>query len=153
MTDKARPCPEDTLKPCPFCGTTKSYVRLPTCKRDDDYDADDRAFPVVRCGECFAEAVGKDWDHKGRSAIAAWNCRSNPSLTAEIERLKEVGPPFSFDRYINGKLMAEGVTIERQATLKRAASEAARLASKGPNGETPVLVFIPVCVRSALGEA
>lgn len=34
-------------------------------------------------------------------------------------------PPFIFDRYIGGKLMAEGVTIERQTTLEAAAREAA----------------------------
>lgn len=48
---------------------------------------------------------------------------------------------FEFDRYINGKLMAEGVTIERQADLAGAMCAAARIASKGPNGETPVLVL------------
>lgn len=49
--------------------------------------------------------------------------------------------PFHFDRYINGVLMAEGVTIERQSTLAGAMREAARLASKGPNNEAPVLVL------------
>lgn len=50
--------------------------------------------------------------------------------------------PFTFSRYINGQLMAEGVTIERQATIEGAAREAARIASRGPNGEVPVLVLI-----------
>lgn len=48
---------------------------------------------------------------------------------------------FEFDRYINGQLMAEGVTIERQRNLPDAMREAARIASRGPNGEAPVLVL------------
>lgn len=48
---------------------------------------------------------------------------------------------FEFDRYINGQLMAEGVTIERQGNLPDAMREAARIASRGPNGEVPVLVL------------
>lgn len=48
---------------------------------------------------------------------------------------------FEFDRYINGTLMAEGVVVERQFTLPDAMKVAARIASKGPNGETPVLVL------------
>lgn len=48
---------------------------------------------------------------------------------------------FEFDRYINGELMAEGVTIERQDNLPDAMRAAARIASRGPNGEAPVLVL------------
>lgn len=51
-------------------------------------------------------------------------------------------PPFVFDRYVNGVLMAEGVTIERQATLTDAMAAAARIAARGPNGETPALVYV-----------
>ena len=46
-----------------------------------------------------------------------------------------------FDRYINGQLMAEGVTIEKAETLEAATASAVRIASKGPNGEAPVLVL------------
>ncbi len=49
--------------------------------------------------------------------------------------------PFEFDRYINGKLMAEGVRIERIDRLEDAMIVAARIASRGPNGEVPVLVL------------
>jgi len=49
--------------------------------------------------------------------------------------------PYEFDRYINGQLMAEGVTIEREKTLEDACRVAARIASRGPNGEAPVLVL------------
>jgi hypothetical protein len=52
-------------------------------------------------------------------------------------------PSFIFDRYVNGTLMAEGVTIEREPDLQSATKVAARLASKGPNGEVPVLVYVP----------
>lgn len=48
---------------------------------------------------------------------------------------------YEFDRYINGQLMAEGVTIEKAKTLDAATAAAARIASKGPKGEAPVLVL------------
>ena len=48
---------------------------------------------------------------------------------------------YEFDRYIKGQLMAEGVTIEKQPTLELAMVAAVRIASKGPNGEAPVLVL------------
>ena len=48
---------------------------------------------------------------------------------------------YEFDRYINGVLMAEGVTVERATTLEQATMIAARIASKGKRGETPVLVL------------
>ena len=50
-------------------------------------------------------------------------------------------PPFYFDRYINGVRMAEDVCVERENTLERAMLVAVRIASKGPNGEVPVLVY------------
>lgn len=48
---------------------------------------------------------------------------------------------YEFDRYINGQLMAEGVTIEKAKTLEAATTAAVRIASKGPKGEAPVLVL------------
>ena len=48
---------------------------------------------------------------------------------------------YEFDRYVNGVLMAEGVAIERERTLEAACRVAARIASRGPNGEAPVLVL------------
>ena len=48
---------------------------------------------------------------------------------------------FEFDRYIDGTLMAEGVKIERQPTLEKAAMRAAQIASHGLNSEVPVLVL------------
>ena len=50
------------------------------------------------------------------------------------------GPPWEFDRYINGTLMAEGVRVSRETTFADAARVAAKLAAKGPNREVPVLV-------------
>ncbi|MBO0125169.1 hypothetical protein [Agrobacterium sp. OT33] len=49
--------------------------------------------------------------------------------------------PFEFDRYINGSLMAEGVRIEKVETLEKAMVIAAKVASRGPNGEVPVLIM------------
>ncbi len=55
---------------------------------------------------------------------------------------------FEFDRYINGRLMAEGVRIEKAKTLEAAMLTAARIASRGPNGEAPVLVLRADKVRA-----
>lgn len=48
---------------------------------------------------------------------------------------------FEFNRYINGELMAEGVTVSKKPDFQSAAREAVRLAARGPNGECPVLVL------------
>ena len=65
----------EELKPCPFCGNSAATVYPRTCDKDTPYNPRDRAFPIVRCGGCGAEAAGKDW--KGAdTAIAAWNTRA-----------------------------------------------------------------------------
>lgn len=46
-----------------------------------------------------------------------------------------------FDRYVNGVLMAEDVEVARASSFEEAAVIAARLAARGPNGETPVLIL------------
>ncbi|MEN5317732.1 hypothetical protein ABE509_09285 [[Pseudomonas] hibiscicola] len=51
-------------------------------------------------------------------------------------------PPFVFVRFVNGVRMAEGVTIEKERNLTDAMQVAAKVASKGPNGEVPVLVHV-----------
>ncbi|WP_329768834.1 hypothetical protein [Stenotrophomonas maltophilia] len=51
-------------------------------------------------------------------------------------------PPFVFARFVNGVRMAEGVTIEKERNLTDAMQVAAKVASKGPNGEVPVLVHV-----------
>jgi hypothetical protein len=65
----------------------------PTCDRKTPYDPTDRAFPIVRCGECYTDVPGKDFDASGNSAIKAWNRRapypSNASLVEENERLRK----------------------------------------------------------------
>lgn len=57
--------------------------------------------------------------------------------------------PFEFDRYVNGVLMAEGVTIERQPDLQSAMRAAVVIASRGPRGEVPVLVYRPAPTLAA----
>lgn len=47
---------------------------------------------------------------------------------------------WEFDRYINGVLMAEGVTVEKQPDIASAMKAAAIIASRGPHGEVPVLI-------------
>lgn len=74
------------LKPCPFCGSNVQYQLGPTCQKDDPYDPNSRAFPIIRCGGCFTDVPGRDWDNYGRSAIEMWNRRASPavvSVTAE----------------------------------------------------------------------
>jgi hypothetical protein len=48
---------------------------------------------------------------------------------------------YKFDRYIDGKLMAEGVVIERAKSFADATFIASKIASRGQNGQLPVLVF------------
>lgn len=65
---------------------------------------------------------------------------------------------WTFDRYVNGILMAEGVEIEKAETFEQAAKAAVRLASSGPKGEAPVLVLrdtseAEAMVAAALREA
>lgn len=74
--------------------------------------------------------VGLGTAHPAYECIAAL-----PAVTVGVK------PPFYFDRYINGVRMAEDVCIERETTLESAMLVAARIASKGPNGEAPVLVY------------
>lgn len=78
----------EVLKPCPFCGSIFIEDLPPTCTERSPYNPADRAFPVVRCAECLAEAPGEDWDHTKASAIAAWNRRApDPSREAVIAEL------------------------------------------------------------------
>lgn len=77
------------LKPCPFCGgTATTYPR--TCNKDTKYNPADRAFPIVRCTQCFAEVCGKDWGEPA-TAIAAWNRRSS-AAPVMLAALREALP-------------------------------------------------------------
>lgn len=78
----------EKLKPCPFCGSVKQMVLGPTCQRNDEYDPNTRAFPIIRCGGCFTDVPGTDWDNSGNSAIEAWNRRhQEQDQSSEFERL------------------------------------------------------------------
>lgn len=68
---------------------------------------------------------------------------------ATIAEPADGGPPYRFDRYINGQRMAEGVLIEREKPLEAAMKAAARIASRGRNGEVPVLVLDATAVLAA----
>ena len=67
------------LLPCPFCGNDNISLFPPTCRENDVYDPNGRAFPIARCYGCFAEAAGDNWDHTpgSLSAITAWNTRAD----------------------------------------------------------------------------
>lgn len=64
----------------------------------------------------------------------------------------DVAGPFHFDRYVNGVKMAEDVCIERADNLQKAMAIAAKIASKGPNGEVPVLIYRATIARVKGGE-
>lgn len=82
---------------------------------------------LIRRGDAFAVV-------KGLSLLEG-DILALPAVTVGVK------PPFYFDRYISGVRMAEDVCVERETTLEGAMLVAARIASKGPNGEAPVLVY------------
>lgn len=84
-------------------------------------------------------APGDNQDETVRPNISDVTAALGRRIPTSTEAEGEV--VWEFDRYINGDLMAEGVTIEREPDLERAAAKAARIASRGPNGEAPVLVL------------
>ena len=83
-----RPADGEELKPCPFCGGTASALKR-NCEKDTPYNPADRAFPVVRCTACFAEAAGADWTAP-RTAIAAWNRRAQAVPAPTAPKVEEV---------------------------------------------------------------
>ncbi len=81
------PAPESPkLEACAHCGG-EGVVMERTCNPQDPYNPADRAFPVVRCTVCFAQACGEDWQHVS-TAIEAWNRR--PAPTASPAPMDEV---------------------------------------------------------------
>lgn len=73
------------IKPCPFCGSSNIWTLPPSCEKDSPYDPADRAMPVARCRDCYAEAMGKNWDVTCESAIEAWNRRTSPPKPLSYE--------------------------------------------------------------------
>lgn len=61
-------------------------------------------------------------------------------------------PIFKFDRYIDGKKMAEGVNAGEHLDLASATKLAARLAKPGPKGQVPILILRNVTGQS-IGNA
>lgn len=78
---------DDSLKPCPFCGGAAS-LHPRTCDKNTPYNPADRAFPVARCGQCGAEALGKDWG-KPETAAEKWNARALLAEQARTEPTQE----------------------------------------------------------------
>jgi hypothetical protein len=82
-----------------------------------------------------------------QAGVAPGPSEATPSTAGSVREALEK-PPFYFDRYVNGCLMAEGVCIEKRETLNDAMVEAARIASKGVHGKTPVLVYVPAALSA-----
>jgi len=115
----------------------------------DEYQALKRTQPPLPEApgdvEAMREACAKVAENYGPEKLRGMASNCAAAIRAlPLPKAKEEGEAgaFVFDRYINGVLMAEGVTIERQTTFSEAAREAARIASRGPNGEIPVLVCV-----------
>ena len=47
--------------------------------------------------------------------------------------------PYTFDRYVGGQLLAEGITIEREATLESAIARAVQLC---PRANAPTVLVL-----------
>lgn len=81
---------------CPFCGSGKASLLLPTCRPETPYNPADRLYPVVRCSECYADIPGDNEDYKGGSAITKWNTRVAPSVpNATANHAQPLIPPKS----------------------------------------------------------
>lgn len=155
LNTRAKPA----LEPCQKCNDTRAYAYDENhskpceacCPHDQGwwplrkhYSEDNGKYCCGRgCGETrWPEELGVD------APAFIENTRPSPASKPVA------GPPFVFDRYINGTLMAEGVSIEREDTLEAAVRVAAKIAPRGPNGETPVLVLAhPPADRALLDEA
>lgn len=74
---------EVKLLPCPFCGSDEPMMLGPTCDRNTPYNPADRAFPIIRCGGCFTDVPGKDFDASCKSAAERWNNRAAGWLPIE----------------------------------------------------------------------
>ena len=109
------PPTDDKLLPCPFCGETAGVLFTPTCDRKTPYNPADRAFPIVRCASCFAEAHGTDWDQRGKTAIAAWNTRA--ALRPEPSPIRTKLPSPCDDEALERELV-EAVKIARTSDAK-----------------------------------
>ena len=108
------------LLPCPFCGGT-GVTWPPTCTRFTPYNPADRAFPIVRCYSCCAEAHGTNWGHVD-TAIAAWNRRAALSAQSEHEQPQSIGDAVETDEQIIRQLeLSPRTTHRRAAKLLRAA--------------------------------
>lgn len=79
--DRAAPDAGEALLPCPFCGSVHATVLPRNCNRDTTYREGDRAFPVVRCDVCYAEASGPNWSPPW-AAVAKWNTRAQAAVAA-----------------------------------------------------------------------
>lgn len=71
MPENTEPADEQTLLPCPFCG---SGLVEPM---------DDGAFAWVHCMACGAEGAATNAGGDAPEAIAAWNTRTTPPATRE----------------------------------------------------------------------
>ena len=72
----------DDLKPCPFCGGTKSII----CRTD--YDGGDAYAVSCRYSDCHGHifTLGHGYFSTKEQAIAAWNTRADADRIEQLER-------------------------------------------------------------------
>lgn len=81
--------------------------------------------PVAAMTSCLIttdETVMQRWVESGKPVLEI--------QLADSAHEPPAGPPWAFDRYQQGRLMAQGITIEREETFEAAAVKAARMADR-----------------------
>lgn len=140
---------QPAILPCPFCGGVGNVFPR-TCNKDTPYDPSHRAFPIVRCSGCFAEAHGENWG-KPPTAIAAWNRRalravevprpdSSPTPVAWRAKLNDRKPGQPYWTYYENdptKILREGEVCEPLYTAPAASPNPDSVHSAAPGRTVP----------------
>ena len=136
---------DDSLKPCPFCGGAAS-LHPRTCDKNTPYNPADRAFPVARCGQCGAEALGKDWG-KPETAAEKWNARALLAEQARTEPVKAWAISY------NGVLQPTLYETEEDAAEEVQRRQDAYPHDKSPRAVVPMWADLPLKAEQAKDAA